>query len=143
MKPIEILVVEDNPGDVKLFLTKFKEFKFIANYHIQTNGIDAMEFLNKEGKYNDVPKPDLLVLDIMLPRKDGITILAEMNKNKDLNDIPVVIFTSLTGQNDILENCPNIKCISISKPDSIEGYNEVIKKIENFWTQTIKIKTSN
>ncbi len=132
MESMEILVVEDNPGDVKLFLTKFKEFKFIANFHVQTNGIEAMDFLNKEGKYSDVPKPDLLVLDLMLPKKDGITVLSEMSKDKDLNDIPVVIFTSLTGQKDILRNCRNIKHITISKPDSLEGYNDVIKTVENF-----------
>jgi len=133
VKSIEILVVEDNPGDVKLFLTRFKkEFKFIANFHVQTNGMDAMEFLNKVGKYNDVPKPDLLVLDLMLPKKDGIAILSEMSKDNDLENIPVVIFTSLTGQKDILRNCSNIKHIVISKPDSLDGYNEVIKTVENF-----------
>ncbi len=132
---MEILVVEDNPGDVKLFLTKFKEFKYIANFNIQTNGIGAMEYLNKEGKYSDVPKPDLIVLDLMLPKKNGITVLSEMSKDKNLKNIPVVIFTSLTGQKDILKNCSNIKHIIISKPDSLEGYNEVIKTVENFLSE--------
>ena len=132
-KPIEILVVEDNPGDVKLFLEKFKEFKVLANYHVVTNGVEALKFLFKEDKYNNAPKPDLLVLDLYLPKKSGLEVLSEMAEDKDLMNVPVVIFTSSGNRKDILENCKNIHCIFINKPENLDDYDVVIKTLEKFW----------
>lgn len=133
-KPIEILVVEDNPGDVRLFLNQFEEIELLANFHILTNGIDALKFLHQEGEYADAQKPDLLVLDLDLPKINGKEILMEMNDDPQLNNIPVVIFSALTYEKYFLEKCKKIPHhIFIQKPYSLEEYQEVVKTVEKFW----------
>jgi len=134
---VQILVVEDNPGDVKLFLNEFKEINFLAEFHVVTNGVEALQFLYKEDKYVNMPRPDLLVLDLYLPKKDGIEVLSEMSKDKHLIDIPVVIFSS-SEQTDILENCQRLQHIFINKPKKLEDYKNILKTVENFWLNSKK-----
>lgn len=131
--PVEILVVEDNPGDVLLFLENFKEIKMSSNFHVQTNGLDAMKFLRREGKYANTPKPDLLVLDLYLPIMDGSEVLSEMDADKNLSDIPVVIFSTSPYQKSNLKNYNNIEYIYLTKPKDLEEYKEVVKQVEKFW----------
>lgn len=134
-EPIEILVVEDNPGDVRLFLNEFKEIEVLANFHIVTNGLDAMKFLHHEGAFADAPQPDLLVLDLNLPKINGTEILNEMCREKHLWDIPVVIFSALSTEKLALENCLKIPShIFIPKPNNLEEYPNVIKTVEKFLT---------
>ena len=133
-KPLEILVVEDNPGDVKLFLNEFKEFEFIANFHVQTNGEEALKFLHKEGKYDSEPHPDLIVLDLKLPIKSGIEVLTDISEHRNLRETPVVIFSSLPLEKQIVKNCERIPYyIFIPKPADLDGYAEVVKTVEKFW----------
>ena len=132
-KSIEILIVEDNPGDVHLFLNEFKEIEVLANFNIVTNGIDAFKFLYHEDNFIDAPKPDLLVLDLHIPKIDGTEILSQMCQDEDLWDIPVVIFSALAKSKLLLDKCKKIpNYIFIPKPENLEEYPAVIKKVEEF-----------
>lgn len=106
--PTEILVVEDNPGDVRLFLTQIKVIATESNFHVQKNGEEALKFLHQKGEYANATRPDLIVLDLQLPKKSGMEILTEIGKDESLSEIPVVIFSSLPSQKEILENCERI-----------------------------------
>jgi CheY-like chemotaxis protein len=127
------LIVEDNPGDVSLFLNEFREIELLANFNIVTNGMDALKFLYHEDEFMDAPKPDLLVLDLHLPKIDGKEILTQMCKEEDLWDIPVVIFSALANGKVAPDNCTKIpNHIFIPKPDNLEEYPNVIKTVEKF-----------
>lgn len=138
--PVEILVVEDNPGDVCLFLNEFRDIILPSNFHVLTNGVEALKFLNQVGKYADRPKPDLMVLDLDLPKVTGMEILREMSEDLNLNDIPVVIFSALKHEKEFLDNCKKIpNHIFIPKPYNLEDYQDVIKSVGEFWF-SLKLK---
>ena len=139
MKPIEILQVEDNPGDVRLTKELFKETKVSNNLHVVSDGAQAMSFLKQQGKFAKVPRPDLILLDLNLPKKDGCKVLAEIKADRKLMNIPVVILTISWAEEDILKAYNLHANCYITKPIDLDRFAKVIKSIENFWLSIVKL----
>lgn len=132
-RPVEILLVEDNPGDVRLTFEAFKENKVLNKLRVVNDGVEAIAFLRREEGYADTSRPDLILLDLNLPKKNGKEVLAEIKNDPDLKRIPVVIFTASGAENDIL-NCYNLNAnCYITKPVSLDRFVEVVKCIKTFW----------
>ena len=137
--PIEILLVEDNPGDVRLTQEALKEGKVLNKLYVAEDGEEALAFLNREDKYADAPRPELILLDLNLPKKDGREVLAEIKTNKDLKRIPVVILTTSQSEEDIIKSYDlNANCY-ITKPVDLDQFIKVVKSIENFWVNVVKL----
>ncbi|MCL4384794.1 MAG: response regulator [Cyanobacteria bacterium] len=142
-KPIEILMVEDNPGDIRLTKEALKEGKIINNLHITRDGVEAMEFLYKEGKYKNSIRPDLILLDLNLPRKSGHEVLAEIKNDPALKRIPVIILSISKLEEDILKSYNNYANCYIIKPVDFNQFVEVVKSIEDFWISIVKLPPDN
>jgi CheY-like chemotaxis protein len=138
-KPIKILLVEDNLGDVRLTLEAFEEGKVCNEISVVNNGAEAMAFLHGEGKYADAPRPDLILLDLNLPKKDGYEVLAEIKQDSSLKRIPVVILTTSKAERDILETYYLHANCYITKPVDLEQFMTVVKSIETFWLDVVKL----
>lgn len=138
-KPIEILLVEDNPGDVRLTLEALKEGKVRNNLHVAEDGVKALAFLRKEGKYADKPKPDLILLDLNMPKKDGREVLAEIKNDDDLKRIPVVVLTTSNAEKDIIKTYDLHANCYITKPVDLGQFINVVKTIEDFWLTIVKL----
>ena len=138
-KSIEVLLVEDNPGDVRLTLEAFKEGKVKTHLSVVGDGVEAMAFLRREGEYVNAPRPDLILLDLNVPRKDGHAVLAEMKGEENLRSIPVVILTTSQAENDILTTYRYHANCYITKPVDFEMFVKVVKSIENFWFTTVEL----
>jgi len=138
-KEIEILLVEDNPGDVRLTAEALNEGKILNNLNVVGNGVEALAFLNQDGKYKDAPRPDLILLDLNLPKKDGREVLAEIKTNRDLKRIPVVILTSSAADKDIVTSYNLRANCYITKPVDLDQFLTVIKSIEQFWLTVVKL----
>lgn len=138
-KSIEILLVEDNPGDVRLTQEAFKEAKVKNKLHVVQDGEEAIAFLHKEEKYKDAPKPDIILLDLNLPKKDGREVLAEIKEDPDLRRIPVVILTTSKAEEDIIKTYSLHANCYITKPVDLDEFLKVIKSIENFWLVFVKL----
>lgn len=138
-KPIEILVVEDNPGDVRLVVEAFKEGKVWNKLIIVEDGVEAMAFLRKEGKYKNVLRPDLIFLDLNLPKKDGREVLKEIKLDENLRRIPVVILTTSEAEEDIMKTYNSHANCYITKPVDLDKFIEVVKMIEGFWLTVVKL----
>ena len=137
--PIEILLVEDNPGDVRLTREAFKDAKVHVNLHVATDGAEAMSFLGRQGDYAHVPRPDLILLDLNLPKKDGREVLGEIKTNPALMSIPVVILTTSASDADILRSYKLHANCFVTKPVGLSGFLEVIKSIDSFWLSVVKL----
>jgi chemotaxis family two-component system response regulator Rcp1 len=138
-KLVEILMVEDNPGDVRLTQEALKEGKVLNNMHVAEDGVEAMAFLRREGKYADVPRPDVILLDLNLPRKDGREVLAEIKEDPNLRRIPVVVLTVSKAEEDILKTYDlNANCYII-KPINLDQFIKVVKSIEEFWLTIVTL----
>ena len=132
-RPTEILLVEDNPTDVLLTREAFKDVKLHNNLHVVVDGVEAMAFLRQEGPFAAVPRPDLILLDLNMPRKNGREVLAEIKEDKNLRCIPVVILTTSKAEADIVESYNlNANCY-ITKPVDFDQFAEVVRSIEHFW----------
>lgn len=138
-KPIDILLVEDNPGDSRLAMEALKESKLRNNLHIVTDGVEAMDFLYKRGKHAQVPRPDLILLDLNLPKKDGREVLAEIKSDPDLKRIPVVILTISKAEEDVLKTYNLHANCFITKPLDLNQFVTVVKSIEDFWLTIVKL----
>lgn len=138
-KPIEILVVEDNPGDVRLVVEAFKEGKVWNNLTIVEDGVEAMTFLRKEGKYKNVLHPDLIFLDLNLPKKDGREVLKEIKLDENLRRIPVVVLTTSEAEEDIMKTYNYHANCYITKPVDMDKFIKVIKAIDDFWLTIVKL----
>lgn len=139
--PINILLVEDNPGDIRLTQEVLKEGKVYNNLSIVENGIQAISFLKKENEYQDASTPDLILLDLNLPKKDGREVLFDIKNDPELKKIPVVVLTTSQAEEDILKVYDlNANCY-ISKPVDLGQFIDVIKSIENFWLSIVKLPT--
>jgi CheY-like chemotaxis protein len=137
-RPVEILLVEDNPGDVRLTVEAFKEGKIRNRLSVVRDGVDALAFLRQEGPFADAPRPDLILLDLNLPRKNGRDVLAEINEEEGLKQIPVVVLTTSNAERDILgTRALNASCY-INKPVDFTQFVTVVKIIEDFWFTIIK-----
>ncbi len=138
-RPIEILLVEDNPGDVRLTMEALKDGKVYNKLHVARDGMEAMAFLHREGKYADAPHPDLILLDLDLPKKDGREVLAEIKEDPTLKHVPVVVLTGSKAEEDILKTYNLHANCYITKPIGLEQFIMVVKSIENFWLTIVKL----
>ena len=139
IKPIEILLVEDNPGDVRLTREALRENKVNNNLHVAVDGAEALDFLFRRGKYVDAPHPDLVLLDLNLPKKNGREVLAEVKADPLLRRIPVVILTTSDAEQDILASYDLHANCYITKPVDLDRFIEVVKSIEGFWLCVVKL----
>jgi CheY-like chemotaxis protein len=138
---IEILLVEDNPGDVRLTQEALKDNKVRNNLSIVEDGVEAMAFLRREGKYTVSPRPDLILLDLNLPKKDGRQVLAEIKADARLRRIPVVVLTTSKAEEDVLRAYDlNANCY-ITKPVDFDQFINVVRSIEDFWLAMVKLPT--
>ncbi|MDY6964707.1 MAG: response regulator [Halobacteriota archaeon] len=138
-RPINILLAEDNPGDVRLTQEAFKEGKIRNELYVAGDGVEAMAFLRREGEYTDVPRPDLILLDLNMPRKNGREVLEEIKTDDNLKRIPVVILTTSKAEEDILRTYDLHANCYISKPVDMDQFIDVVKLIENFWFTVVKL----
>jgi len=138
-KIIDILLVEDNPGDARLAQEALKESKIKNQLHIVNDGMAATDFLFKRNDYKDAPRPDLIILDLNLPKKDGREVLAEIKADENLKRIPIVIFTTSKAEEDILKTYNLHANCYITKPLNFDKFMEVIKSIEDFWLTIVKL----
>lgn len=139
LHPIEILLVEDNPGDARLALEALKESKLKNNLYVAEDGVEAMNFLHKIGKYSKMPRPDLIILDLNLPKKAGREVLAEIKNDDNLKRIPVVILTISKAEEDILKSYNLHANCFITKPLDLDQFMKVVRSIEEFWLTIVKL----
>ncbi len=139
--PIEILLVEDNPGDVRLIKEVFKDAKIYNSMQVAFDGEAALQILRKEGVYENSSRPDLILLDLNLPKKDGREVLKEIKVDEELKCIPVVILTTSNAEEDLIETYKmNANCY-ITKPVDLDQFINVVESIENFWLSIVKLPT--
>ena len=137
--PIDILMVEDNLGDARLTEETLKESKLYNRLHHAKDGVEAMEFLLKEGKHKESPTPDIILLDLNLPRKDGREVLAELKAMPRLKNIPVVVLTTSDAEQDIVMSYDLHANCYITKPVDLDKFIEIVRGIENFWLSIVKL----
>ncbi len=138
-KPIEILLIEDSRGDIGLIEEVFEEAKIRNNLYVAEDGEEAIQFLNKKDQYADVPRPDIILLDLNLPKKDGREVLEEVKRDETLRNIPIVVLTTSKAEEDILKSYNLHANAYITKPVDFEQFIKVIKSIEDFWLEVVKL----
>jgi two-component system, chemotaxis family, response regulator Rcp1 len=136
---IQVLLVEDSPGDVRLTREAFKDAKMLINLHVASDGAEAMAFLGRKGEHANAPRPDLILLDLNLPKKDGREVLAELKESPLLKSIPVVILTTSTAETDIEGSYQHHANCYITKPVDLEGFLKVVKSIDSFWLSVVQL----
>jgi two-component system, chemotaxis family, response regulator Rcp1 len=137
--PVEILLVEDNPGDHRLTKEALHEGKVYNNLHWVTDGVEAIDFLNRRGKYSGVPRPDIILLDLNLPKKDGREVLSEIKKDESLRAIPVVILTTSQAEEDVLRSYDLHANCYVTKPVDLEKFIVVVQSIDRFWLNVVTL----
>jgi len=140
-RPIEILLVEDNPGDVRLTIEALKEGKVRNNLSVAKDGVEALAFLRREGVHTTSARPDLILLDLNLPRKDGREVLAEIKEDAVLRRIPVVVLTTSKAEEDILRTYDLHANCYITKPVDLEQFISVVRSIDDFWLSVVRLPT--
>jgi len=138
-KPIEILLVEDSPGDVRLTREALREGKVSNQVHVADDGVEAMAFLRREGPYADAPRPDLVLLDLNMPRMDGREVLAEMKADDALRSIPVVILTTSAAEEDVVKSYDLHANCYVTKPVDLDQFMRVVQSIEDFWLTLVRL----
>jgi CheY-like chemotaxis protein len=138
-QPVEILLVEDNPGDVRLTLEVLKDARVRNNISMVNDGVAALAFLRQEGDYVNAPRPDLILLDLNLPKKNGLEVLADIKADHDLRGIPVVILTVSGDEEDYLKSYDLYANCCITKPLDLDQFINVIRSIEDFWLTIVKL----
>jgi CheY-like chemotaxis protein len=138
-KPVEILLVEDNPGDVRLTVEALQEAKVLNNLNVAGDGMEAMAFLRREGPHADAPRPELILLDLNLPKKDGREVLSEIKEDPDLRRIPVVVLTTSKAESDIIKTYNLHANCYITKPVELDQFLEIVKSIEGFWLSIVTL----
>jgi CheY-like chemotaxis protein len=141
-RPVEILLVEDNPGDARLTREALKEGKIRNSLHHAIDGVEAMAFLRREGKHQDAPVPDIVLLDLNLPRKDGREVLSEMKQDPRLRSIPVVVLTTSEAEQDIVRTYELHANCYITKPVDLEKFIDIIRAIEDFWLAVVRLPSA-
>ena len=142
LKPIDILLVEDNPGDVRLTIEALKEGKVRNNLSVARDGVEALDFLFRRGAFANAPRPDIIFLDLNLPRKDGREVLEEIKKDPVLRRIPVVVLTTSAAEEDIVRSYDlHVNCY-ITKPVDMERFIDVVKAIDAFWFTIVQLPQS-
>jgi len=143
VKLIDILIVEDNSGDARLIKEVLNDNKIFGSLHLAKDGVEAMEFLRNEGQFKNAFKPDLIILDLNLPRKDGREVLAEIKTDEALKHIPVVIMTISQAEEDILKSYNLHANCYITKPIDLNQFIKIVKSIEDFWFTIVKLPPKN
>ena len=138
-RAIDILLVEDNPGDVRLTIEALKDGKVRNRLSVAGDGVEALAFLRREGKHADAPRPDVIMLDLNLPKKDGREVLAEIKEDESLRRIPVVVLTTSSSEQDILKTYNLHANCYITKPVDLEQFIQVVRGIEDFWLTIVKL----
>ncbi len=141
-RPAEVLLVEDSPGDVRLTREALKEGKVRNNLSVVSDGVEAMAFLRREGRYADAPRPDIVLLDLNMPRKDGREVLAEMKSDEQLKRIPVVVLTTSEAEQDILRTYDLHANCYLTKPVDLEQFISIVKSVEDFWLTIVQLPKS-
>ena len=139
LAPIEVLLVEDSAGDVRLTREALKDAKVHISLHVAADGIEAMAFLERHGTHKTAPRPDLILLDLNLPKKDGREVLKEIKESAALKSIPVVILTTSSSSEDVLNSYRLHANCYITKPVALDGFLTVIQSIDNFWLSVVKL----
>jgi two-component system, chemotaxis family, response regulator Rcp1 len=137
--PIRILLVEDSPGDVRLTQEVLRDAKIANDLHVVDDGESAMAFLLQTGEFADIPRPDLVLLDLNLPRKDGREVLLEMSQDEDLRAIPVIVLTTSSAEEDILSSYQLSANAYIPKPIDLDEFIRVVRSIETFWLSIVRL----
>ena len=141
-RPVEILMVEDNPGDVRLTQEALKEGRLWNHLAVARDGMEAMEYLRRSGAFSKASRPDLILLDLNLPKKDGREVLAEIKADEKLKLIPVVVLTTSRAEEDILRSYKLHANCYISKPVDFQQFASVVRSIEDFWFTVVKLPTA-
>lgn len=139
LRPVDILLVEDNPGDVDLTIEALKEGKVANRLSVAEDGVEALAFLRREGRYSQAFRPDLILLVLNLPRKDGREVLAEIKADPKLKQIPIVVLTTSEAEQDIIKSYQLHANCYISKPVDLEQFIRVVKAIDDFWLTVVKL----
>jgi two-component system, chemotaxis family, response regulator Rcp1 len=137
--PIEVLLIEDSPGDVRLTREALKDAKVHISLHVASDGVEAMAYLERQGKFADAPRPDLILLDLNLPKKDGREVLKDIKESATLGSIPVVILTTSASEADILRSYKLHANCYITKPVDLDGFLKVVQSIDSFWLSVVKL----
>ncbi len=138
-RPIDILLVEDNPGDVRLTREALKDAKVLNEIHVARDGVEAMQFVHREGSFKNAPMPDLILLDLNLPRKDGREVLADIKQDPKLCHIPVVVLTTSKADEDIVKTYNLHANAYITKPVDLNRFVEIMHTLEEFWFTIVKL----
>ena len=136
---VEVLLVEDSPGDVRLTREAFREANFSIRMHVAADGVEAMAFLLREGDHADAPRPDLILLDLNLPKMDGREVLAHIKADQSLKSIPTVILTTSDAQADITKSYELQANCYLSKPVQLDAFESLVKSINDFWLTKAKL----
>lgn len=139
---VDILLVEDSPGDVRLTMEALADAKISNNITVASDGIEALAVLRKEGQHADAVRPDLILLDLNMPRMDGRELLGIIKEDSDLRNIPVVVLTTSQSENDILESYDLRANCYITKPVDLDQFLVVVNSIQEFWLSIVKLPTS-
>jgi two-component system, chemotaxis family, response regulator Rcp1 len=137
--PIEVLLVEDSPGDVRLTQEAFRDANRAVRLHVANDGVEAMAFLRRAGAHAEAPRPDLILLDLNLPKMDGREVLAHIKDDDDLKTIPTVILTTSDAEADILKSYELRANCYLSKPVRLDEFEELVKSINDFWLMKVKL----
>jgi len=137
--PIDILLVEDNPGDATLTTEALKDGRLSNRIHLAEDGVEALAFLHRNGKYGDAPRPDLILLDLNLPRKDGREVLEEIKADEDLKRIPVVVLSTSGAEQDIIKSYDLHANCYVCKPVDLTQFMKIVRSIEDFWFSIVRL----
>jgi Response regulator containing a CheY-like receiver domain and an HTH DNA-binding domain len=135
--PVDILLVEDNPGDVRLTERAFEEAELANDIHVVTDGVEAMQFLRCEGEYADAARPDIVLLDLDLPKKSGEAVLDDVKTDPELREIPVVVLSSSDAESDVEETYDRHANAYLTKPVDFDGFVDIVRKIDAFWFSVV------
>jgi two-component system, chemotaxis family, response regulator Rcp1 len=137
--PVEVLLVEDSPGDVRLTRDAFHETNQSIRLHVAVDGVEAMDFLKKRGAFVNSPRPDFILLDLNIPKMDGREVLAQIKKDDNLKTIPTIILTTSDSETDIRKSYELQANCYLSKPVQLEDFENIVKSINDFWTTKVKL----
>ena len=137
--PVEVLLVEDSPGDVRLTRDAFRETNESIRLHVAVDGVEAMDFLKKRGVFVDSPRPDFILLDLNIPKMDGREVLAQIKRDNDLKTIPTIILTTSDSEADIKKSYELQANCYLNKPVQLDDFESVVKSINDFWTTKVKL----
>ncbi len=136
---VDILLAEDNPNDVEMTERAFQKGKFLNDVHVVNDGVEALAYLRQEGEYDGVSRPDIILLDLEMPRKDGLEVLEELESDQELSKIPVVVLTSSEAERDVVDSYKHNANAYLTKPVGYKEFQDIVRQIESFWFDVVKL----